>query len=336
MVGLFNYIGSNYHDRCEQLVRVGLLSQNSAPGTQHLHYVMGIDGGGSTVRIIIATPQLDIVAEFIGPPVNPSAVGRDESASRIQAAIRETLQQAGLMPEQIAGVGIGVAGAAKHHAWTAEWIRELVAEVLPQATVVPSADYEIALVGAHGQRLGVLLLAGTGSLAYGVNAAGESLLVGGSGYLLGDEGSGYWLGLQGLRAVVRMADGRGRKTLLSKTLMDSLNLARPLELLTWMYGGEPRVRDVARLAPLVLDCAAQGDSIARGIVEIGARELALAVRAVTQQLDLQGSAPAFAGSVLTASNPLSILVCDLLGLDAIPMPKYSPVIGAALLALEAI
>lgn len=304
--------------------------------SKSMTYTMGIDGGGSAVRVVIVTPELRVLAEYMGPPVNPSVVGREESASRIQAAMRETLHQAGLAPEQIAGVGMGVAGAAKHHPWAAAWMRDLAAGVIPQAVVVPSADYEIALVGAHGQRRGVLLLAGTGSLAYGVNGAGESALVGGSGYLLGDEGSGYWLGAQGLRAAVRMADGRGRNTLLYDALMDSLGLSGPLALMAWMYGEGPRVREVARLAPLVLDCAAQGDAVARGIVENGARELALAARAVRQRLGLYGEAPAFAGSLLTTANGLSALVCDLLGLDAIPVPKCPPVMGAALLALESL
>lgn len=117
--------------------------------------------------------------------------------------------------------------------------------------------------------------------------------------------------------------------------MNALNMAQPLELIPFLYGGHPRVADVARLAPLVLDCAAQGDSAARGLVETGALELALAVRAVAQRLDMQGHAPMFAGSLLAGANPLSTLLCSLLGMDGIPVPRYPPAVGAALLALEA-
>lgn len=298
-------------------------------------YVMGIDGGGSTVRVVIATPDLDVRAEYIGPTVNPNLVGRDKAANRIQTAMRETLRQAGLAPEQIARTSIGVAGAANRYAWSIPWLTQVVAGATPQAVIVPSSDYEIALVGAHGQRLGILLLAGTGSLAYGVNAAGQAALVGGWGYLLGDEGSGYWLGTQALRAVVRMADGRGRHTMLYPAVLDALNLAQPLELISWLYAPDAnRVRDVARLAPLALDCAAQGDSVARAMVETGARDLALAVRSVAQRVDLRPQQVAFAGSLLTSPNPLSDLVCEMIGLSAIPAPKYTPVMGAAILARE--
>jgi glucosamine kinase len=298
-------------------------------------YVMGIDGGGSTIRVVIMTHEREILAEYLGPAVNPSVAGREEAARRIQAAMRESIRQAGLLPEQISGVGLGVAGASNRYEWAVEWLRGLAGQVTPQARIVPGSDYEIALVGAHGQRFGLLLLAGTGSLAYGVNAAGESALVGGWGYLLGDEGSGYWLGSQALRAAARMADGRGRRTMLHEAVLTALNLVQPLDLIPFLYGENPRVADVARLAPLVLDCAAQGDSVARGLVETAALELALAVRAVAHRLDMHGHAPMFAGSLLAGANPLSTLLCSLLGMDGIPVPRYPPAVGAALLALEA-
>jgi glucosamine kinase len=296
--------------------------------------LMGIDGGGSTIRVVIITQDMHVLAEYLGPAVNPGVVGRDEAASRIQAAMRESIQQAGLTPGQISGVGLGVAGASNRYAWAVEWLHTLAGQVTPQAHLIASSDYEIALVGAHGQRFGILLLAGTGSLAYGVNVAGESTLVGGWGYLLGDEGSGYWLGSQALRAVARMADGRGCPTLLFDRVLMALNLSQPLDLIPMLYGPNARVAEVARLAPVVLECAAQGDAVARGLVETGALELTLAVRAVAHRLDMVGHAPMFAGGLLTTPNPLSNLVCSLLNMDGIPTPRYSPAVGAALLAIE--
>jgi N-acetylglucosamine kinase-like BadF-type ATPase len=297
-------------------------------------FVIGIDGGGSTVRAALVRPDLRVQAEYTGPAVNPSVVGRDEAAARIRATLANLLHQAQIAPEQIAGVGLGIAGASNRYDWAADWLRGIVAGVLPAAPVWPSSDYEIALVGAQGERRGVLLLAGTGSLAYGINAAGESALVGGWGYLVGDEGSGYWLGAQALRAVVRMADERGPRTRLTAALLPALQLRQPLDLIPWLYASGPRVQDIARLAPLVLDCAEQGDPAASQIVETGARELVLAVRAVQHRLDLHAAAPMFAGSLLSAPNPLSQRVCALLNLTAIPTPRYPPVIGAALLALN--
>ena len=239
---------------------------------------------------------------------------------------------ADLLPDQIAAVGIGVAGAAAHH--SAEWLRTVVAAVMPQAAIIPSADFEIALVGAVGKREGVLVLAGTGSLAYGVNAAHETALVGGWGYLLDDAGGGYWLGIHALEAVARAGDGRGPQTSLSAVLLGSLGLMKALDLVPWLYlAGVARNRDIAGLAPLVLQESAGGDAMARQIVQQGADELALAARTVIRRLDMAAPDFAFAGGLLTHPNELSSMLCAALGLDSLPAPRYTPAVGAALLAL---
>ncbi len=294
---------------------------------------MGVDGGGSTVRVAVVDAALQVHGEASGPAVNPNALGREEAGRRIVAAVQAALASAEAAPEQVRAVGIGVAGADTAHA--ADWLRAVVAAAAPGAQAVLSSDYEIALVGGHGARRGLLLLAGTGSLAYGVSAAGEAALAGAWGYLLGDEGSGYWLGAQGLRAVVRMDDGRGQPTALAPALLNALGLETAQALIPWLYAA-PRVSEVARLAPLVLACAADGDAVARRLIEEAARELALAARAVRHRLGLDATAPpVFTGSLLAADNLLRDEVCRLLGIGAPVTPRYPPVIGAALLARDA-
>lgn len=295
---------------------------------------LGVDGGGSTVRAVVVDAHLTLLGEASGPAANPNTLGRDEAAARIVAALRAALASAGAAPEQARAVGLGVAGADAAH--SADWLRAVAAAAAPRAHAVLSSDYEIALVGAHGARQGLLLLAGTGSLAYGVNAAGASALAGAWGYLLGDEGGGYWLGLAGLRAVARADDGRGRPTALTAALPGALGLDSSRgALVTWLYAA-PRVSEVARLAPLVLDCAAHGDRVAGGLVAAAARELAQAARAVRRRLRLDASAPpAFSGSLLTTDTPLRAGVCHLLGIRAPVVPRYPPVMGAALLARAA-
>ncbi len=301
--------------------------------TESVTYVMGIDGGGSTVRAAVVNSDLQVCGASIGPTVNPNLVGHDASARAIQAAMREALAQAGLSADEIVGVGIGVAGAEM---WYAEaWLREVIAAVFPAAYVVPSADHEIALVGAHGQHRGILVLAGTGSLACGVGQERRYHLVGAKGYLLGDEGSGYWIGLEGLRAVIRAADGRGRKTTLVEAMLGRLGLKVPDDLLSWLYqSGGSRTRDVAKLAGVVMEQAEGGDAVSREIVLRAAQELALAVRSVQFLLKREPLPIAFAGGLLTHDTPLSRGLCDLIGLTVAPQPRYTPVIGGAIMALE--
>ena len=295
---------------------------------------MGIDGGGSGIRIVIVTPDLAICGQSEGPTANPGIVGAETAATTIQQAMRAALDAAGLAAGQIAAVGIGIAGAAAYH--SADWLHRVVAAMTPQARIVPSADYEIALVGALGRREGVLILAGTGSLAYGVNAAGQTALVGGWGYLLDDAGGGYWLGVRALEAVARAADGRGPATTLTPALLAALALRQAQDLIAWLYRADaPRTREIAQLAPLVLGQAEAGDPVAQDIVAKASDELALAAQTVIRRLDMDAPPIAFAGSLLTGDNPLSRALCTALGLAALPAPRFPPAIGAALLALSA-
>ena len=299
-------------------------------------YVMGIDGGGSTIRVVIVTPDLTILGQSEGSTVNPSVVGHDTATIRIQKAMREALATANLLPDQIAAVGVGIAGASVSH--SGGWLSEVIAPVFaqsPSTRIVLSADYEIALVGAMGERRGVLILAGTGSLAYGINAAGESALVGGWGYLLGDEGSGYWIGLEGLRAIIRADDNPSElPTTLTDVLLQALNVSNVRALIPWLYRSDtPRNREIAALTPLVLEQAQVGDSAAHKITNRAAHAHARAAQAVIDRLNMKSPAFAFTGGLLTISNPLSVTLCKELGLAAIPEPRHPPVIGAALLAL---
>jgi N-acetylglucosamine kinase-like BadF-type ATPase len=296
-------------------------------------YVLGIDGGGSNLRVVLTDAHLTICGQSQGGSTNPNVVGRDASGQSIREAIGETLASAGLSGEQIAGVGIGIAGASQPDFKV--WLQQVVADVTPGAQLVISSDFEIALVGAHGKRRGVLVLAGTGSLAYGINSRGNTALVGGWGYLLGDEGSGYWLGMEALRAVLRMVDERGAQTSLTQAVFDTFQLQQSRDVVVWLYQSDtPRVRQIAELAPLVFAHAAAGDAVAEQIVTTGARELALAARTVLHRLDREPLPIAFTGSLLSTPNPLSNSLCALLGLPDLPIPRYSPALGAALLALD--
>jgi N-acetylglucosamine kinase-like BadF-type ATPase len=298
-------------------------------------YVLGIDGGGSTVRVVVVSSDLSVQGQSEGTSVNPNLVGRPTAMKTIQTAMKEAVANAGLKPEQIASVGMGVAGAGALHSEV--WLREVAAGVLPHALVVPSGDHEIALVGAHGQRRGMLVLAGTGSLACGVGSSAEYVVVGARGYLLGDEGSGYWIGMEGLRAAVRGEDGRSRATGLTPAMLGKLGLNNVEDLIPWLYhSGQSRVRDVAALAGVVLEQAGQGDESAKSIVSRAVDELALAVRAVNFRFKMEHLPIAFAGGLLSSPNLLSTDLCAVFGLETIPLPKYPASIGAAIMALQAI
>lgn len=294
-------------------------------------YYIGVDGGGSNLRVVVTNAGLEVLAQQRGETVNPSVVGWQEAATRIQRAILSTVDAVGIRADAIASVGIGVAGAADDYA--GPWLRETVTTVLPDVHVAPSSDIELALVGAHGARYGVLVLAGTGSVALAIDRGGRWKRAGGWGYLLGDEGSGYWLGIEALRAVMQADDGRGTPTLLTPRILDQLDLPDVQAITLWLYRVEaPRTRDVARLAPLVCEVAEAGDEVATAIVNRAGDELALLCRTVILRAGLVAPPVAFAGGLLEEATPVRTRLCDLLGMASPPEPQYPPVVGAALLA----
>lgn len=291
---------------------------------------LGIDGGGSNLRAVVVDANLVTVAQaHYEGSANPSSLGYDEASRRIRALIGQICAElpAGSV---VYGAGIGVAGAAASH--SRPWLAEVVGGVLPGTHVFPSSDFEIALVGAHGRREGVLILAGTGSVAFGVNAAGQTAQAGGWGYLIGDEGSGYWIGARALAAVTQAADGQGRATQLSELVLNSLNLQSALEIIPWLYRDTPAVVPaVAALARHVL-ALAESDAVAAGILDSAAAALSHLSTTVRGRLGDMGLSVAFAGGLLSEPNPLSQRLCDRLNIVPFPTARYTPVVGAALLA----
>lgn len=294
-----------------------------------MSFYVGIDGGGTSVRVVVVDGALNVLAQSTGTSANPNSVGRESAQQAIQSTIHAALAQADLHADQIAGVGAGVAGTRLFK----DWLRDVIHQALPHAAQYLSTDYEIALVGAHGTHEGAILIAGTGSIAYGISAQGESKRVGGWGYLLGDEGSGYWIGDQLLRAVVRAADGRDSATPLTASLFESINLTSVDELIDWRYN-HATPSDVASLASLVLTHAQ--DVLSNKIIQQAAHELALTVLTVTNTLNLPKTQIALAGGLLSAINPLTEALLMRLSLESLPKIAYTPVIGAAILGINAL
>lgn len=299
---------------------------------------LGIDGGGTRLRLALCDDHFSVIHQREYGSANPSSIGKEAARSLIQTAIRETLADASLNESDIEAVGVGIAGVSVEH--SAAWLEAVMRDVLTRPFIALSSDVEIALVGAHGQRRGVLVLSGTGSAVYAVNSAGQATMVGGWGYLLGDEGSGYWIGLQALRLFTRAADGhplspQEAQSRLPQRTAEQLQFNHPKELIGWLYG-QPMTATarVAGLAPLVLSEAEAGDMCARAMLEDGAKQLAEMAQTAAALLREPDLPIAFAGGMLAGSNVLSRSLCERLKLQEFPVSKYPPVVGAAILAKQ--
>ena len=294
---------------------------------------LGIDGGGSTLRVALVDEELVALCTLTESSANPNLIGHDAAQALIRRSIRDLLGQTNLQPTDIRAAAIGVAGAASTH--SRDWLLQTLEPDLPASLLVASSDLEIALVGALAQPCGILLLAGTGSAVYGISPAGGRLQIGGWGYLLGDDGSSYWIGRQLLRHLISIHDSGSsvESDALSSHCLNELGLKQPRELIAWLYRTEetPAAR-IASLARVAIDAASEGDTAAIQILEQAATLLVAQAAVLQRRLAYDDAPIAFAGGLLDNDNTFSDLVSKELGLVERPVSKYPPVIGAALLA----
>jgi N-acetylglucosamine kinase-like BadF-type ATPase len=292
-------------------------------------YYMGVDGGGTSLRVVIVDDHLNIIAQTRGDSVNPGKIGYALAAARVKEAIAAVLHEA---PVEIAACALGIAGASVNH--SAEWVSNIGSTALPYSLIIPSSDLEIALVGAHGERCGLLLLSGTGSAAFGIDRDGNSALVGGWGYLVDDLGSGYWIGNQTFQYAVQSLDGRRLPDALSQRVLQQIGCTNRAEITRWLYHDDENVVSrIAGLAEIVLLGANDQLPVALSILDAATAQLERMVVSLRQQLIEGESLPVrFGGGLLQEENPLSRLVCIRLNLPDFPKTLYPPAVGAALLA----
>jgi N-acetylglucosamine kinase len=296
-----------------------------------MRYVLGIDAGGTKTVGLLADESGRIVGEARGTGANLQTHGELE-VEKVFDGILEALGSR----EKIAAVCLGIAGVDRPH--DEEVIRGILRRLGYRETARVVNDAAIALVAGAEERVGIVILAGTGSIAYGADRAGHTARSGGYGFLLADEGSGYWLGHQGLRATVRSADGRGPQSLLAGLVFEALGVRTVAEMVPVVYEkGLPKFR-IAAHAGLVQRASDQGDAVATALLEEAALELSLAARAVAQQISL-GDGPyrvVLAGGVFKACPSLPARIDRCLGLPGAQLSplRVEPAQGAVTLALD--
>ncbi|MCX6047198.1 MAG: ATPase [Chloroflexi bacterium] len=301
--------------------------------------VLGVDGGG-TKTVCVA---LDLAGKVIGEgrsgSSNRNSVHNAMAHANLNEAIHSALTQAGRQPQDVARICLGMAGVDREtdRILVTSWL----AASLPGVPAIVDNDAMIALAsGTGGELYGVVAISGTGMIVYGVDKAGQRRRAGGWGALLGDRGSGYAIGIAALTAIANATDGLGPPTILQAALLEHLALARPQDLIGWLYSDVAWAR-FAALSPLVVQAAEQGDAVAQAIIGQAADDLAATVMAVVRGLGLeQGQFPL----VLAGGNLQPGLLRDGLSQRLQPIapanqlinPTVEPAIGAALLALKQI
>lgn len=239
-------------------------------------YYLGIDGGQSSTTALIGDPEGRVVGYGRGGPCNhvtgPEA--RTKFLTAIGGCVRQAAEQAGLTaPFRFAGACSGFSGGAKDKAY-------LLDEIFAADAKYVTHDAEIALVGATGGEPGLMVIGGTGSIAFGRDATGKTVRAGGWGYVFGDEGGGFDVTRQALRAALRMEEGWGPATSLREKLLSFSGASDVNDLLHRFYTPEFPRQQIAAMSRQVDEAAREGDAVAIRILQSAATSLADYSRAV--------------------------------------------------------
>jgi N-acetylglucosamine kinase-like BadF-type ATPase len=251
-------------------------------------HVLGLDVGGTKTIALLGDDDGRIVASAEGPGANLQAVGELELEKVLHTVMEDAAAQCDAVP---AAICLGIAGVDRED--EARTVRAIMRRIGYKSRVLVVNDALIGLVAGARDEPGIAINAGTGSIVYGRNAAFEAARAGGWGHMIGDEGSGYWIGRESLAAVMRASDGRGPETGLTAEVLAHFNVDHEPQLPRIVYDRELPRASVAALGPIVQRVAEQGDAVALRILERAADELVLAARSVATRLEMRGDAFAF-------------------------------------------
>jgi len=262
--------------------------------------LLGIDCGGSHTAVAVGNANGRVLARAEGPGSAMRPGGAERSAAVIlDVAHRAATQARVMLPASLALVGAAGAGRAPEQ----EALAAAIAAIGVAERVDVRSDVEIALAAAFGDAPGILINAGTGSIAYTRTPDGKLHRAGGHGWQLGDEGGGYWLGQRALAAAARAHDGLEESSTLLERLLVALGLQTFDDLIRWTATATPA--QVAALAPHVLNAAREGETVAQRIGTEGALELSRLVRVLMPHFSgKERIKMATAGGLLRPGSPL--------------------------------
>jgi len=256
-----------------------------------MEYVLGVDGGGSKTAVLIADLCGNEVSRVESGASNYKSVGKKKAIENLNEGIFKAIAKLkfpGKMYFKSSCFGFAGNDASKDFNVYKEIVfnEELSSHLNPEKTLICN-DTRIGIEAWSDNKNKIVIIAGTGSNCLGVNEKGESARASGWDYILADEGSGYSVGLNALKAIMKAYDGRGEETLLSRTVLEELKLKDVLDLPGWAYGRPFSKAKISALAKVVCMTAGMGDKISINILADEVEEVILTISAVARKLELE-------------------------------------------------
>ena len=294
----------------------------------------GIDGGGTQSRLGICDETNQLVAQVTGGSTNRYAVGFDAACDNLRALMQTLKTESGIDVQDCAAGCVASAGMSTEQE-TEDFRRFFTAEGI-RCPLYLCNDALAALAGGTGTAEGIIVVSGTGSIAAGLDKKGRTARAGGLGHLIGDEGSGFKIGLDGIKAAAAALERREMSTVLAPMLFEHYGVNTVRELFPFLYTTFDKAR-VASFSPCVFQTAQQSDTVALHILTTAAHDLSLLARSVYSALfDGTETELVFSGGILERQAAFAQLTAAAI-VEAVPQVRiirrrFEPVVGACILA----
>jgi N-acetylglucosamine kinase-like BadF-type ATPase len=300
-----------------------------------MNYFIGIDGGGTKTKASLINENLGVISEGIGGPSNFLVFDINEVANSLVQLVLDVCEKGNIEIEKVKSILLGTAGAGRKD--DAERLENVVRKIAAEKNVKINifkveSDARIALEGAFSGKPGSILIAGTGSIMFGKDSKENVHRVGGFGRILGDEGSGFKIGLAGLSAIAKAFDKRNSGTLLTELIKNEFNINDSVQLINEVYKNN---FDIPKIAPLVIKAAEENDKICKEIIDSQIDELVEHIIAMKPKINEETLSVSLIGGTITTDNYFATLfqsIAKKIPNVKIVKAELSPDVGAALMA----
>ena len=299
-------------------------------------YLIGIDGGGTKTKLKIADESGNVLYENAGSAANINSIGVNGVRNNLYNLISESIKKSSISLDNCSGICIGTAGVDRPY--DKKIIENMISSFGFSGKIIVTNDAEIALYGGLLRYDGIIIISGTGSICYGRNNSGETYRSGGWGHIIGDEGSGYDIGVKALKAAVRSYDGRDEKTILLDLILDTLKIDTIDDLIKFIYRSGKGKKEISELAKVVNCAYLSGDKTSERILNESAYELFLCAGTVIKKLGFHNEHAylTYGGSTINNCSYLFNRFSSLINqnyphIEIVPM-KNDSAYGAILLA----
>lgn len=268
-----------------------------------MKYVIGIDGGGTKTILKVVSLDGNVLAEITGGSSNIQSTSISKVTETLSDMLDSALYIKGLKKEECKYICMGAAGV--DGIFEKELLENQFRSYGIHCPIYITNDSEVMLEASVGMSEGIVVISGTGSIAYGRDKSGKEVRAGGWGHIIGDEGSGYWIATKAITAAARYSDSRAEKTILLEMLLKKFGIKEARDILNFLYNSSNGKSEIAALAVVVDEAYRAGDKVARDILLSAAKELFLMLDAVAEALDFEvDSFPVVAGGSVFSNNEL--------------------------------